>query len=382
MIEPHGGHLVNRLADPDNHSEWIDEGAEASPSIHLDNRLFQDVLNIATGRFSPLQGFMNRDDFLKVAEDMTLEDGTVWPLPIVLDVDSEKAAALSPGKRVALYDPNGELIGFLSVDEVYKYNKEETARQVFGTDDRDHPGVGNFCRQEDFLVGGTVTVFEGFRYNSHDLRPAESRVLFREYGWDTVVGFQTRNAPHRGHEYIQKTALEQTDGMLVQPKLGEKKAGDYQDDVIIGGYEELIEHYYPDNQVVLSVFPSRMRYAGPREAVFDAIVRKNQGCTHFIIGRDHAGVGDYYDGTASHTIFEQIGDIGIEPMLFYHAFYCNSCDGMCSRKICPHGDGERVYPSGTIIREQIQNGESTSQKMIRPEVASYIKDADDSFVEG
>ncbi|TKX61652.1 sulfate adenylyltransferase [Halorubrum sp. ASP1] len=382
MKEPHSGHLVDRLVDPNNYSDWIDSGAEECPSIHLDKNLFQDVLNIATGRFSPLQGFMNREDFLKTAKDMTLEDGTVWPLPVVLDVDSEKAAALSPGERAALYDPGGELLGFLSVDEVYKYNKEETAQDVFGTDDRDHPGVDNFCRQEDFLVGGTVTVFEGYRYNSHDLRPAESRVLFREYGWDTVVGFQTRNAPHRGHEYIQKTALEQVDGLLVQPKLGEKKAGDYQDDVIIGGYEELIDHYYPENQVVLSIFPSRMRYAGPREAVFDAIVRKNQGCTHFIIGRDHAGVGDYYDGTASHTIFETIGDIGIEPMLFYHAFYCTACDGMCSRKICPHGDEERIYPSGTTIREQIQNGESTSSKMIRPEIASHIKDADNSFVEG
>jgi sulfate adenylyltransferase len=381
MIEPHGGHLVDRIVDPDQYEAWIEEDADSCPAIHLDERHFQDLLNIATGRFSPLQGFMNRDDFLKTAKDMTLEDGTVWPLPVVLDVDSEKATSLSPGERAALYNPHEDLVGFISVEEVYKYNTEQSAEQVFGTADEDHPGVANFLAQEDFLVGGTVTVFEGFRYNSHDLRPAESRVLFRQYDWDTVVGFQTRNAPHRGHEYIQKTALEQIDGLLAQPKLGEKKAGDYQDDVIIGTYETLIEEYYPDEQVVLSIFPSQMRYAGPREAVFDAIVRKNQGCTHFIIGRDHAGVGDYYDGMASHAIFEEIGDIGIEPMLFYHAFYCEACDGMCSRKICPHGDDERIYPSGTTIREQIQAGEEPTDKMIRPEIAKYIMDADDSFVE-
>lgn len=382
MLEPHGSNLVDRIVDPAEYDNWIDQGADTCPSIHLDNKLFQDVLNIATGRFSPLNGFMNRDDFLKTARDMTLEDGTVWPLPVVLDVDSEKAAGLSPGERAALYDPESDLMGFLTVEEVYKYNKKETAQQVFGTKDRDHPGVDNFCRQEDFLVGGTITVFEGYRYNSHDLRPAESRVLFREYDWETIVGFQTRNAPHRGHEYIQKTALEQVDGLLVQPKLGEKKPGDYKDDVIIGSYEKLIKHYYPNNQLVLSIFPTRMRYAGPREGVFDAIVRKNQGCTHFIIGRDHAGVGDYYSGTASHDIFGRIDDIGIEPMLFNHAFYCRACDGMCSRKICPHGDEERVYPSGTTIREQIKAGESTSPKMIRPEIAKHIKGADNSFVEG
>lgn len=380
MIEPHGGHLVDNLVDRERYHSWLAELDDQSPAIHLDGREYQDALNIASGRFSPLSGFMNRDNFLKSARDMTLEDGTVWPLPVTLDVAPDLAAELDPDSRVPLYDPSDEIVGFIDVEEVYKFNKGENASRIFGTDDRSHPGVETFCNKEDFLVGGTVSVFDDQRYNDHDLRPDESRVLFRKKDWNTVVGFQTRNAPHRGHEYIQKCALEQVDSILIQPKLGEKKTGDYQDQVILDAYHRLLESYYPDDRHVLSVFPSRMRYAGPREAVFDAIVRKNQGCTHFIIGRDHAGVGDYYDGNASREIFDEVGDIGIEPVLFYHAFYCGKCDGMASYKICPHDDRDRVYPSGTKIRQTIRDGKAPSEKMMRPEVASYIIEGDDSFV--
>jgi len=380
VIEPHGGHLVDRTVERRNYEEWLTDIGEG-PTISLDTRQFQDVLNLSNGRYSPLEGFMNRDDFLKVVHDMTLEDGTVWPLPVVLPVDASTAAELSPGERVPLESPGGTVVGFVDVEEVYKFNTEETARSVFGVDDPDHPGVANYRALEDFLVGGPVSVFEGIRYNGHDLQPVESRVLFRQFGWDTVVGFQTRNAPHRGHEYIQKIALEQVDGLLIQPKLGEKKPGDYRDEVILDTYERLIEAYYPDDEVCLSVFPSRMRYAGPREAVFDALVRKNQGCTHFIIGRDHAGVGDYYDPVAAHDVFEDIPDIGIEPMLFEHAFYCHRCDGMGSRRTCPHADDERVYPSGSRIRGLLDEGESPSEKMMRPEIASFIIEAGAPFVD-
>jgi len=381
MIEPHGGTLVDNVVERDRYDHWLAEDAQNGPSLSLNEREYQDVLNVATGRFSPLNGFMKRDDFLKCVRDMTLEDGTVWPLPVTLDVDSEVASTLNPGDRVPLEGPNDDTVGFIDVDEVYKFNKTETARHVYGTDDTDHPGVANFLAQDDFLVGGEVCAFDDQRYSDHDLRPPESRVLFKKLGWDTVVGFQTRNAPHRGHEYIQKCALEQVDGILIQPKLGEKKSGDYADHAILGAYETLLEQYYPDDTSVLSVFPSQMRYAGPREAVFDAIVRKNQGCTHFIIGRDHAGVGDYYDGDASHEIFDTIGDIGIEPVLFEHAFYCDRCDGMASRKICPHGDDDRVYPSGTKIRGLIRDGDTPSEKMMRDEIAQYIIDAEQSFVQ-
>jgi len=380
MIEPHGGVLVNRTV-PESRLRSRVGDIDSLPRIQLDERLFQDAMNVANGRYSPLEGFMSRDDFLKVVHDLTLEDGTVWSLPVVIDVDHEVASELEPDEPAALVDPSGEVMGTIAVDEVYKFNKAETAEAIFGTDDTDHPGVAGHLALDDFLVGGKVSVFEGYRYNDHDLQPKESRVLFREYGWERVVGFQTRNAPHRGHEYIQKCALERTDGILIQPKLGEKKSGDYQDSVILDAYERLVEHYYPPHNVALSVFPSRMRYAGPREAVFDAIVRKNQGCTHFIIGRDHAGVGDYYSPEAAHEIFDDIGDIGITPMLFEHAFYCRACDGMCSRKICPHDDDERVYPSGSKIRRLIRNGEIPTDKIMRPEIAEFINESNSTFVE-
>jgi sulfate adenylyltransferase len=381
MIEPHGGHLVDQTVSTEAYERHLG-GREDVAEISLDERMYQDVVNIAIGRYSPLRGFMTRDDFLKVVHDMTLEDGTVWPLPIVNDVDAETAADLEPGGVARLVGPDGEAVGLLEVEEVYKYNKTETARQVFGTDDDAHPGVANYYAQEDFLVGGPIRLLEGLRYHDRDVQPKESRVLFRHYGWDTVVGFQTRNAPHRGHEYIQKCALEQVDGLLVQPKLGEKKAGDYQDETIVGAYDVLVREYYPDRRVVLSVFPSRMRYAGPREAVFDALVRKNQGCTHFIIGRDHAGVGDYYEPDGAHRIFEEISDVGIEPMLFDRAFYCTACDGMCSAKICPHDGEMRMSPSGSTIRRLIREGGDVSEKVMRPEIVQFAAETSNTFVEG
>lgn len=379
MIEPHGGQLVDRTMSVDAYERRVAD-IDDLPTIRLDERLVQDAVNIAVGRYSPLRGFMLQDDFLKVVHDMTLEDGTVWPLPVVHDVDAETASVLEPGQPARLADSTGETVGLIDVEEVYKYNKRETARHIFGTDDDDHPGVESYYAQEDFLVGGPVSILNKLRYSDRDMWPKESRVLFRHYGWDTVVGFQTRNAPHRGHEYIQKCALEQVDGLLVQPKLGEKKTGDYQDDTIVGAYEVLVDEYYPKRRVVLSVFPSRMRYAGPREAVFDALVRKNHGCTHFIIGRDHAGVGDYYEPDSAHEIFDEISDIGITPMLFNNAFYCTECDGMCSVKICPHDESARVPPSGSRIRRLIRDGGDVSEKIMRPEIVRFAKETQTPFV--
>jgi sulfate adenylyltransferase len=376
MIEPHGGRLVDRplLDDP---AEYVD----GRPEIQLSTGNYQDALNVANGRFSPLDGFLKRNDFLKVATDMTLEDGTIWPLPIVLDVDPLVAAELEPDTRAVLRGPEDDPVGVIDVEEVYRYNKREVAREIFGTDDPEHPGVDRFRSQEDFLVGGAIHMTHHSLDAERDLRPAESRVLFDRRGWDTVVGFQTRNAPHRGHEYIQKSALEFVDGLFIQPKLGDKKAGDYADHVITGGYRTLLDCYYPTDRVALSMFPSRMRYAGPREAVFDAIVRKNQGCTHFIIGRDHAGVGDFYDGFDAHRIFERVSDIGIQPLFFSYAFFCEACDGMASMKICPHGDDERIYPSGSSIREAIRRDQSPSDKVMRSVVTKFIIDSDKPFVE-
>jgi sulfate adenylyltransferase len=380
MIEPHGGDLIDRVADP-SHADRLRTNLDEAPTICLDRAQLQDVINIANGRFSPLTGFMSKNDFRKVVHDMTLEDGTRWSLPVTLDVDAETARELTPGEMVSLESPDRTIVAALDIDDVYKYNHEETAEAIYGTTDRQHPGVRNHLEAGDFLIGGDVRAFDEFRYNDHDLLPKETRVLFNDLDWETVVGFQTRNAPHRAHEYIQKSALEHTDGVLIQPKLGYKKSGDYKDDVIFQAYRRLVEHYYVDDSVVLSAFPSQMRYAGPREAIFDAIVRKNQGCTHFVVGRDHAGVKDYYDGFDAHRIFDDINHIGIEPLFYSYSFYCRKCDGMVSEKICPHTTDQQVHPSGTRIRELIQSGEKPSEKMMRPEVSAYLLNSESPFVE-
>lgn len=381
MIEPHGGSLVDRVVT-ESHAENLREAVEDGPHIQLDDKRYQEAINIATGRFSPVKGFLGQNDFLKVVQDMTLEDGTVWPIPIILDVDAEKANDLSPSEKAGLLDPEGDLIGTIDVTEIYRFNKEDTAAGVFGTTETEHPGVANLYALDEFLVGGELKLFEEYRYNDHDLLPKESRVLFDNWGWETVVGFQTRNAPHRAHEYIQKSALEHTDGILVQPKLGDKKEGDYRDEVILGAYERLIENYYTDKVIALSVFPSQMRYAGPREALYDAIVRKNQGCTHFVVGHDHAGVGDYYDGLDAHRIFDEVSNIGIQPLFYTYVFYCTHCDNMTSEKICPHGDDERIYPRGSKIRRFLRAGneEGLSKKIIRPELKEYLLNTDDPFI--
>lgn len=379
MIEPHGGRLIQRVIE-DEHAEQIRSAVGDAPVIQLNESQYQDALNIATGRFSPLDGYLTQNDFLKVVHDMTLEDGTVWPLPITLDVTADVAKQLTPGTKALLQSPDGTVIGAIDTEEVYKYNESETVEHIFGTDDLSHPGVDAYLNQGEFLVGGPIYLFDEYRYNERDLLPAESRVLFEHRGWDTIVGFQTRNAPHRAHEYIQKSALEQVDGLLVQPKLGDKKPTDYSDEVILGAYNQLIENYYQEGAVALSVFPSQMRYAGPREAVFDAIVRKNQGCTHFIVGRDHAGVEDYYHEFGAQHIFSELSDIGIKPVFYNYSFYCQKCDGMTSEQICPHDDVDQIHPSGSLIRKLVLDGETPSEKIMRKEVSTYIMNTDNPFV--
>jgi len=379
MIEPHGGTLIDRTVG-DRQQELFRAEIDKKPRIHLNRGQYQDLLNISNGRYSPLKGFLGQNDFLKVVNDMTLEDGTLWPLPIVLNISSNKAKAIEPGETVGLEHPSGRLVGTIDVTDIYKYSITDLAIGVFGTDDTDHPGVKRFQDRADFFVGGNILVFDDERYNNHDLQPKETRVLFEHRGWETVVGFQTRNAPHRAHEYIQKSGLELTDGLLVQPKIGAKKAGDYRDEIIMGSYERLFDNYYPDDRAALSVFPSRMNYAGPREAVFDALVRKNQGCSHFVIGRDHAGVGNYYGEFEAQDIIGEIGDVGITPLFYDYSFYCKKCDGMTSKKICPHAKDKQIHPSGTKIRNMIQSGSQPSTKIMRSEVSQYIMDAKQPFI--
>ncbi|MFB6303475.1 MAG: sulfate adenylyltransferase [Haloferacaceae archaeon] len=381
MIAPHGNELVDRYLSP-TREERVRAEFDSYPTVRLDDEALFDLVNLATGRYSPLTGFLTRNDFHKVVEDMTLESGVGWTLPITLDVGAATAEAIEPGERLGLETPDGDPAGYVAVDDVYRYSADDTAAALFGTTDRDHPGVRQVAAREPFLVGGDVGVFEGVDapVGKNCLTPAETRVLFDHRGWETVVGFQTRNAPHRGHEYIQKSALERTDGIFIHPKLGKKKPGDYTDRAILDGYDALVEHYYPSDAVVTSPFPSRMLYAGPREAVFDAIVRKNHGCTHFIIGRDHAGVGDYYDDFAAQQLFADLPGLGIEPMFFPYAFYCERCDGMASERVCPHADA-RIEPSGTRIRNTLKRGERPPGELMRPEVAERITRSAQTFVE-
>lgn len=381
MNEPHGGNLVDRVIN-DNQEEQLRDSLVGKPRIQLDPGTYQDFINIANGRYSPIKGFLNQTDFLKVVHDMSLEDGTIWPLPIILDVSADIATEIVPGENIGVKSPDGSLVGAIDVSEVYKYNAEETARHVFGTTDKSHPGVQTLYDKGEFLVGGTVYMFDRTRYNDSDLIPKETRVLFAQNNWETIAGFQTRNAPHRAHEYIQKSALEHVDGLLIQPKLGKKKDGDYTDEAILGAYKRLLDEYYSEGRYALTVFPSRMNYAGPREALFDALVRKNHGCTHFIVGRDHAGVEDYYDSYDAQEIFDEVKNIGIEPLFYNYSFFCQECDQMTSEKICPHDESAQVHPSGTKIRHLITEGKTPSEKMMHPEVASYLLDSTDPFISG
>jgi sulfate adenylyltransferase len=382
MNRPHGNELIDRQLEPDRSAEFKDEFDKLT-TVTLNQNVLFDFANIARGVYSPLRGFMCRNDFLKVINDLTLESGAAWPLPIVLDIGTELADRMEPGDQIGLRGPDGKPVGIIDVDSVYRYNESETCQKIFGTTDENHPGVQMLQSKEPFFVGGPIKAFDNAipRNGSHDLSPKETRVLFKNLGWDTIVGFQTRNVPHRAHEYLQKSALEHVNGLLIQPKVGEKKPGDYQNNAILEGYESLIESYYPTESVALSIFKSRMWYAGPREAVFDSIVRKNYGCTHFIIGRDHAGVGNYYGDFEAQDLFDAMGNIGIEPLYYHYAFYCRKCDGIVSEKICPHGSDQHLEPSGTKLRDMLSDGESPPSELMRPEVTETVLSLKEIFVE-
>jgi sulfate adenylyltransferase len=382
MIQPHGNALVDRTVDA-TRSEQLRNSFDSHATVTLDRNLLYDFQNLARGVYSPLEGFMSRNDFLKVTNDLTLESGVAWPIPVVLDIETALADAIEPGERLGLRGPDGTPVGLVDVDSVYRYSETETCRQLFGTTDDSHPGVRAIEQKAPFFVGGPIKAFADAmdRQSRHDLSPRETRVLFGKRGWETVVGFQTRNVPHRAHEYLQKSALEHVDGLFVQPKVGAKKAGDYTDAAILAGYETLLDRYYPADLATLSVFKSRMMYAGPREAVFDALVRKNYGCTHFIVGRDHAGVGDYYGDFEAQQLFDAIGDVGIEPLYYHYAFYCTECDGIVSEKVCPHGDEKHMEPSGTELRETLSAGERPPAELMRPAVAETVLSIDEIFVE-
>ena len=382
MIRPHGDVLVERIASEERKKE-VDRDARKWRTLPLDREQIQDIANIAHGVYSPLTGFLREADFRSVLEEGRLENRVPWTIPIVLDVQETSGDGPGEGEEVVLTDPEGVPIALFKVEERFAYSKDEYALHVFETTDTAHPGVEKVYRMGDLLLGGDIELLSEPRlpYDRYTLRPKETRVLLKERGWRDVVGFQTRNVPHLGHEYIQKTALAFTDGLFINPVVGRKKRGDFQDDVILATYEELLKHYYLKERAVLVVLHMEMRYAGPREAIFHAIIRKNYGCTHFIVGRDHAGVGDFYHPFAAHDIFGDYPDLGIVPLFFESFFHCRKCGGVTNQKTCPHGTEHRLSFSGTKMRELLKNGEVPSEELMRPEVARVILEHPKPFVD-
>ncbi len=382
MILPHGGKLVERILGEEAKCELLEE-AHALPGVVLSPESLSDVNNLATGVFSPLEGFMGREDFHHVLAHMRLANDLPWTIPIVLDVDKDKAATLKVGKDVPLTNEAGETVAVLHLEEKYEYDRELMARQVFQTTDAAHPGVARVMAMKDVLLGGKVDLIKETPtpFARYKLSPRETRVLFKEKGWRTIVGFQTRNTPHIGHEYVQKAALTFVDGIFINPVIGKKKKGDYKDEVILASYEELIKHYYLKERAVMAILLMEMRYAGPREAIFHAIIRKNFGCTHIIIGRDHAGVGTYYHPFAAQDIFDEFPDLGIAPLFFRSFYYCKKCLGVVNEKTCPHPPAEQIQFSGTKIRDMLLRGEYPSPELVRPEVAKIIMEYKNPFNE-
>jgi 3'-phosphoadenosine 5'-phosphosulfate synthase len=377
-ISPHGGVLINRVASADEAAVW-DARAEELPSVALNAFEISDLEMIAIGGFSPLTGFMGSRDYDRVIREMRLQSGLVWPIPITLGVREDEAAQLETGNPVALRDAGGTLLGILHLEEIYRGLPELEAKLVYKTGDTDHPGVKAVYERGQTLLGGPITLVQRTspRFPRYQFDPADTRRSFSQRGWRRVVGFQTRNPVHRAHEYIQKAALETMDGLLLHPLVGETKSDDIPADIRMRCYEVLLEKYYPKDRVILAINPASMRYAGPREALLHALVRQNYGCTHFIVGRDHAGVGDYYGPFDAQLIFDEFqpGEIQITPLLFDHTFYCRECVGMASTKTCPHDRSHHVALSGTQVRSLLQQGQPIPTEFTRPEVSALLREA-------
>ena len=384
LISPHGGQLVNREFSGPERRRLVDASTRW-PRLGLGPRAIADLELIATGAYSPLEGFMDSQTYKSVLSRMRLADGTPWSIPITLAVSSDEAGQLREGKDVGLYQEQ-DLLGVLHLSEKFTYEKRVEAHLVYCTTDEAHPGVRALYDQGDWLLAGRVTLINRPRtasFQRYRLDPAATRSLFRERGWRRIVAFQTRNPVHRAHEYIQKCALEIADGLLLHPLVGETKSDDIPAEIRIRSYEEMLANYYPPGRTVLSVMPAAMRYAGPREAVFHALIRKNYGCSHFIVGRDHAGVGNYYGTYDAHHIFDEFDsdELGITPLFFDHTFFCQSCRAMASLKTCPHDQANHLTLSGTKVRELLRAGELPPAEFSRPEVARVLIDAYRAFNE-
>lgn len=374
-IRPHGGTLVNRIVEGTEREQLI-ENAKSLHSIILNQWSLSDLELIGIGGFSPLTGFMNQADYESVVEHVHIKNGHVWSVPITLPVSQTEANNLEIGEQVALYGEDGTLYGVLDLEEKYTYDKEKEAQHVYGTTDNAHPGVKKVYEKGEYYLAGPIQLINRPQHDAfvdYHLDPLETRQLFNELNWKTVVGFQTRNPVHRAHEYIQKSALEIVDGLLLNPLVGETKSDDIPAEVRMESYQAILKNYFPENRARLVIYPAAMRYAGPREAILHALVRQNYGCTHFIVGRDHAGVGDYYGTYEAQEFISQFeNELDIQILKFEHAFYCEACGNMATAKTCPHDASNHLHLSGTKVREKLRNGESLPEKFSRPEVANVL----------
>ncbi len=375
-IPPHGGTLIDRqLRGPER--DDAARRAKELKRIQLTPTAASDLELIAIGGFSPLTGFMGSADYTRVVEEARLASGVVWSLPVVLPVTDAEAGQTNVGDDVALAE-NGAVLATMNVAEKFAYDKTHEAEHVYRTTDEAHPGVARVYGQGDVLLAGDISMIDrpasSRMFPEHQLPPAASRQAFLDRGWKRVVAFQTRNPIHRAHEYIQKCALEMVDGLFLHPLVGETKGDDISAALRMRTYTELLSLYYPKDRTLLGVFPAAMRYAGPREAIFHAIVRKNYGCTHLIVGRDHAGVGNYYGTYDAQLIFDdfQPGELGITPLFFEHTFYCKACGGMGSSKTCPHDSAHHITLSGSQVRAMLGSGETPPPEFTRAEVARLL----------
>jgi sulfate adenylyltransferase len=378
LIAPHGGALVLNMANSQEQAE-LRERANSLPRLQVGSRQLADLEMLANGAYSPLNGFMKRNDYLSVVNEMHLSNGLPWTVPITLAVSTEQAATLSEGSQIALIDAEGALQAVMIIEEKFDYDKKFEASKVYRTIEAAHPGVDVLYQQGDVLLGGPVRIvtLQQQAFYQYRLTPTQSRQMFVERGWKRVVGFQTRNPVHRAHEYIQKCALETVDGLFLHPLVGNTKSDDIPAEIRMRCYEVLLECYYPVDRVILGVMPASMRYAGPREAIFHALIRKNYGCSHFIVGRDHAGVGNYYGTYDAQHIFSEFdpAKLAITPIFFEHTFFCRVCDSMASQKTCPHDGDQHVTLSGTKVRQMLQAGVIPPREFSRPEVAKVLIEA-------
>lgn len=375
-ISPHGGNLINSLVQEKEKPELIKK-AVALKKLVLNDREISDLEMIATGAFSPLEGFLLEEDYLSVLERMHLKNGLAWSIPITLAIDENEAGQIKEGQEIALYDKDNSLAGLLDLEQIYSYDKKREASLVYKSQDPSHPGVEYLYSQGGLLAGGKVRLInrpDHDNFKKFWFDPVDTRRIFREKGWRRIVGFQTRNPVHRAHEFIIKTAMEIADGLLLNPLVGETKEGDVPAEIRMACYQKLIENYFPKDRVLLAVYGAAMRYAGPREAILHALVRKNFGCTHFIVGRDHAGVGNFYGPFDAQLIFDEFDpqDIGITPLFFDNSFYCRQCQEMVTVKVCPHLEKDRLTFSGTKVRELLRAGEIPPPEFTRPEIAEIL----------